>query len=309
MAAQGDVGLQQVLGQVRHVGVGRVHLVHHQQAARQQGMAHVGVLGLQGAQQRLVHGAHGNGRGQKPLGRFGGPAALGVGVLGVVVPQHLKARQGLVAVAVCRGVTGQGAHHQRRIAGPCLGDEALDALAQLRGRHPGGQREIQAIDLARAPQLQKAPQGGFGFAAAGFGLQHHDVPGRLSRRQLHGARGGQLEHGRKIVAGGTLAGFGLRHGQANGAHGVLRACRGGGGAHLARLAEWEKTRAGVRTQPVGQLHQPGKAVRKPRRIGQRGQTGRKRQRVLRLNGLPHLRHGGCGVVHQFGTVLDGVPSA
>ena len=65
--------------------------IDHQQAAREHGVAQVGVLELQRAQQRLINSPHGDRCGQVALGVFGGPAALGLVVLGFVMPQHLKA--------------------------------------------------------------------------------------------------------------------------------------------------------------------------------------------------------------------------
>jgi hypothetical protein len=74
MPAAVQVRLEQLFEQDRHVGIGSVHFIDHQQAAGQGGVAQVGMGNLQGAEQGLVDGADGNRRGEKTLGVLAGPA-------------------------------------------------------------------------------------------------------------------------------------------------------------------------------------------------------------------------------------------
>ena len=99
---------------------------------------------------------------------------MGLCIAGLVWPLHHKVGQADFELVVCRFIAGQSAHDNGRILGPKPGHAIPHPLVELRCSHPRGQSEKEAIDLARLKQLHKPPQRGFGFTAAGFGLQYDD---------------------------------------------------------------------------------------------------------------------------------------
>ena len=231
---------------------------------------------------------------------LGGPVhRLGRGV-GLVGPQHLKPRQRLVSLV---SVGPQVARHrQHRVGAERLVrerglDKALHPLGDGGGRDSGGQQEAQRIDLTGLKQSLEAPQRRLGLAAAGFGLDHHQLRQvRLAGKGLHvawwvaedvverrvapaqvGAGGAQIQPHRHQHIAGSLPGNGP-------AVFVLRPQVVG-----------EKARRGVRPYPVGQRDQAGK------RVHQRG-LGQQRRCVEHKGlgqDLPHRRS-------QAGQTLDGL---
>ena len=223
-----------------------MHFVNHQQAAREHGMAHVCVFELQGCQQGLVNGAYRNGRCQITLGGFSGPAAFGFLLVRLVMPEHLKARQRLVGLAVCSGVARQGAHHHRRFAFPGALYKVSDAVVELCGGHPCRQRKVQRIHSLGTPQVQEAPQCGLRFAAAGFSLQSHHWPQLAARHGLlHGTRRGDTKGLRELVMGGLLARGSVSSIQPNGTQRMPCAGLGRGCSVFPWLGVWEETGTGV----------------------------------------------------------------
>ena len=101
-----EVCLEQLLQQHRHVSVGGMHFVDHQQAARQQRMPHVGMAYLERTKQSLVYRTDSDGGSQKPLGRFGHPTLVRFFVGGIVGPLDLEVGQADFFLFVCRLVTG-----------------------------------------------------------------------------------------------------------------------------------------------------------------------------------------------------------
>lgn len=138
MAAARQVGSQQVLQQGGHVSIRGVDLVHHQQAAREQGVAQMSVAYLEGAEQGLVDGADGDWCREKAFGGLGRPAPVCGQFVRLVRPQYLKVRQRLRLSPVGGRVAGQGAHHQRSIIRPQAGDGGAYALVELAGGDAGG---------------------------------------------------------------------------------------------------------------------------------------------------------------------------
>jgi hypothetical protein len=168
MSAAVQVCLQQLFEQDRHVGIGSVHFIDHQQAARQGGVAQVGMGNLQGAEQCLVDGADGDRRGEKTLGVLAGPALRGRLIVRVVGPQHLEIGQRPGFLAIGGDVARQGAQGQRRILRPQAIKGVLHAFVELAGGNACRQGEVEAIHFSGAKKPQIAPERGLGLAAAGF---------------------------------------------------------------------------------------------------------------------------------------------
>ncbi len=238
-----------------------MYFIHHQQAARQQGVAHVGVPNFERTEQGLVNRADGNGRGQKTFGRFGHPTLVRLLVGGMIGPLHLEVWQADLFLVVRRFIARQGTHHHGRMCRPQATHQFPHALVQLRCSNAGGQCKVQAIDLARFKQLNEAPQRRLGLAAASFGLQHHDVAqGQVGSSQLHRAC---LRHTEGRTESGRLAAqltTPFVHIQANGLHRVFRTHSGSLGSILAGNGVGEKSFTGVRAQPVGQLNKAGEQM-------------------------------------------------
>ena len=95
-----------------------MHLIHDQQAAGQQGVAHVGMAHLERTEQGLVYRAYRNGSGQKALGRFSHPALVRFLVRRIVGPLNFEIWQADFFLIICCFVTGQCPHHHRRISWP-----------------------------------------------------------------------------------------------------------------------------------------------------------------------------------------------
>src|SRR5690606_3171492 len=72
--------------QLRHVMVGSVDFVDHEQAAIKTNRAEVGVRNLHGGQQHLVDRSYSDGSSEKALRMLSGPAALSVLKLPIIVP-------------------------------------------------------------------------------------------------------------------------------------------------------------------------------------------------------------------------------
>ena len=160
MPANVEVRLDQVGQQGRHVGVRGMNLVHNQQTAGQQAVAHVGVPYLQCPHQGLINGAHRNRCGQESFAGFGRPALMRRSLIRAIRPQDLKVRQALPSVAIRAFVAGQGSNHRRRFSlAACeqiLG-ELQCAPVQLRCSHPCRQREIQTVNLPGVKQVRESP--------------------------------------------------------------------------------------------------------------------------------------------------------
>ena len=76
MAACATVTFEDILEQTRHVDVGGVDLIDHEQAAEQRHGTKVGVGHRQGRQQHLIDGADDDRSGEVPLGVLGCPRAV-----------------------------------------------------------------------------------------------------------------------------------------------------------------------------------------------------------------------------------------
>ena len=193
VAARAQVGVQQRLYYRAHVGVGRVDFVHHKQAARQAGGAHVRVANLQRRHHRLVNRADGDLSRQIALGAPSRPRLFGALPPSAVVVQKRRA----LGVFFGADVAGDGEDDIRRrgaVREHALG-ETLGAPMNLDGGGARGEREIERIRQPRRVQARESPERGFRLAGACFGFNDGErlIDWNVARGGLYGVGFGVFE--------------------------------------------------------------------------------------------------------------------
>jgi hypothetical protein len=286
-----------------------VHLIDHQEVPIETHRAHQAVLDLQHGEQRLVDGAHGNGRGEKALGALCRPKTFPPLRAGIVIPEG-AARVGQERLAVDAHIPRGSEQHRpgSSVWLECPLHGLQNAGIELAGCYAGRQRKVKAIDLAFDIQAHPPGERGLRLAGAGIGLDkqkaralpHFESPGQ---RFLE--RGGSK--GEDVGECFRLPRLGYR--KPDGGERPLRSSLRQSHAILFRALP-EGKELGVGADPVGEHHQPRKTMLAFRgrvdgrnsifeRCGESG-TGPLReviersQRIVPRAGLPELKVVGVG---------------
>ena len=106
--------VEQLFEKAAHIGVRGMHLVDHEQAARERGGADGRVLDAERAEQRLVDRADRHARGKEAVGSLRRPAAVGV----AVVPADLPAGERLTLGVAGAEIAGNRENRLRRVRAP-----------------------------------------------------------------------------------------------------------------------------------------------------------------------------------------------
>ena len=266
--------IEEVPEKRRHVGIRGVHLVHHQEETQHGSGPHLRMPHPQPAEQGLVNRSDHDRPRQVALCVFDCPTPL-PNVL--VVPQDPPGfRKGYSFLVVHAQIAGHRQSDRRGGIAKPAGDHLLDAGVDL---HRGGARregEVHPVHLALAEEAEEVNQGRLGLPGTSFRFKGHDLSRAGQAVCQEGAlRGtGQPElrkQGMKVqreFPGGRPSSHrippplpddvpsrGSRRGNP-------QSCLG---PALAR----EREVVVIRTEPVGQYHQPSQGVEKPGGGGKR----------------------------------------